>query len=215
MRTFIIAISVLFSFMACQEDYLLKFSETSNEPGEQYLKTEIRFTYSLANSDTDSVYDFYSTNVERRNSRWLFWDDQLELSREISFRDSIAGQRDQAFEVSLEMRKVGEDSNLVRLEDRELHYWERTWDYLFYEDEAENFYRHYTGALLDINDKVLFSGDESGAIEVISTKKVVIDGLEKTWVEIHFEGDVFGVYDPYKEYEGYIVLDGVFRGIME
>ena len=47
--------------------------------------------------------------------------------------------------------------------------------------------------MLDINDKVLFSGDESGAIEVISTKKVVIDGLEKTWVEIHFEGDVFGV----------------------
>ena len=215
MRTFIIAISVLFSFTACQEDYLLKFSDTSHEPGEQYLKSEIQFTYSLANSDTDSVYHFYSTDVEERKSGWDTWDDKLNLMREISFQNSIIGQRNQSLEVSLEMRKVGEDSALVRLEDRELYYWERTWDYLSYEDEVENFYRHYTRASLDINGKVLFSSDESGSIKVTSTKKVVIDGIGKTWVEIHFEGDVFGVYDPFKEYEGYIVRDGVFRGVME
>ena len=215
MRTCIIAILVLLSFTACQEDYLLKFSDTSNEPREQYLKSEIQFTYSLANSDTDSVYHFYSTDVEERKSGWLFRNNKLNLMREISFRDSIAGQRDQSLEVSLEVRKVEEDSALVRLEDRELYYWERTWDYLSYEDEAENFYRHYTGAALSINGKVLFSSDESGSIEITSTKKVVIDGMEKTWVEIHFEGDVFGVYDPFKEYEDYIVRDGVFRGTIQ
>ena len=215
MRTFIIAISVLFSFTACQEDYLLKFSDTSNEPGEQYLKSEIQFTYSLANSDTDSVYHFYSTDVEERKSGWNIWDDKLNLMREISFQDSVVGDRTQDPELSLWIRKVEEDSTLMRLEDRKLYQWERSWDYLLYEDEVENFYRHYTEARLIINGKVLFSSDESGSIKVTSTKKVVIDDIEKTWVEIHFEGDVFGVYDPFKEYEGYIVRGGVFKGVIE
>ncbi len=215
MRTFIISISLLLSFAACQEDYLFGFVDTSNEVGEQYLKSEISFTYFVANGDTDSVYDFHSSSVIRRNSGWLVWDNRLELLREISFRDSLIGDRSSEPEISLWIRKVGEDSALVRLEDRELYYWERAWDYLSHENEAENFYRHYTEARLVIDGKVLFSGDESGFIEVVSTKEVIIKGTEKTWVEIHFEGEVFGVYDPYKGYGGYVVRNGVFKGVIE
>jgi hypothetical protein len=209
----LIGISLLLLFTACQEDYLFRLSGTTEEL--EKLKSEISFTYSVANGDTDSVYDFRSINVSGKSSGWLIQDDKLELIREISFGNSLVGNRSSEPEVSLWIRKVERDSSLVRLEDRESHYWERIWDYLSYEDEAENFYRHYTDARLIVNGKVLFSGDESGSIEVISTKKVMIEGEEKTWVEIHFEGGVFGVYDPFKEYEGYIVRNGVFKGIIE
>ena len=204
---------MLFLFTACEEEYFLRLSGTAEEL--EKLKSEISFTYSVANGDTDSVYYFRSTNVSGRSSGWLIQDDKLELMREISFGDSLVGNRSSEPEVSLRIRKVEGDSSLVRLEDRESHYWERTWDYLLHQDEAENFYRHYTDARLIINGKVLFSGDESGSVEVVFTKKVIIEDEEKTWVEIHFEGEVFGVYDPFKEYEGYIVRNGVFKGIIE
>ncbi len=204
---------MLLLFTACQEDYLFRLSGTTEEL--EKLKSEISFTYSVANGDTDSVYYFRSTSVLGRGSGWLIRDNKLELMREISFRDNLSGDSSPESEVGLWIRKVEGDSSLVRLEDRESHYWERIWDYLSYEDEAENFYRHYTDARLIINGKVLFSGDESGSIEVVSTKKVVIEGTEETWLEIHFKGEVFGVYDPFKEYEGYIVRSGVFKGIIE
>lgn len=209
----LIGISLLFLFAACEEDYLLNLSDTAEELKKP--KSEISFTYSVANGDTDSVYYFRSTSILERSSGWLIWDNKLELMREISFRDNITGDYSPEPEVGLWIRKVEGDSSLVRLEDKELHYWKRTWNYLLYQDEAESFYHHYTDARLIINGKVLFSGDESSFIEVVSTKKVMIEGGEKTWVEMRFEGEAFGVYDPFKEYEGYIVRNGVFRGTIE
>ena len=218
MKTLIIATLAVLTLTACQEDYL--FYPGRSDEFINPLISEIQFTDSIANSSSDSVYDFRSTNVQEKRSGWLSWDDRLDLMREIIFQNSIAGTP--SLEVSLWMRKVDEDSTLLLLQDRDSYYWERNWDYLLYEDEVKNFYQDNSDTRLDINGKVLFSGEaspnggaDSSAIRVVSSRKVMVDGVEKTWVEIHFEGDAFGGYDYYKEYEGYVVRDGLFRGIIE
>lgn len=208
----LIGICLIF-FTACEESDI--FNSSSQSDIQSVAESEISFSYRLANSDDNSLHYFSSKQVLSRSSGWYFMNEDLDLVRAISLGDSMLEGKIQGIEVTLWMRKRGEDTTLLLLENNDKLYYQRDWDYKSYRTEASNFYRNFTDARLEVNGKVMFNSDSSNSIEVIKVRRVLAEGKDKTWVEIRFTGSAFGFYDPFKEYTGYIVSGGVFRGVVE
>ena len=172
-------------------------------------KSEVYFEYSMANTDDDSSYKVYSSDVIRRSSSWLgFGDWGGDLEKSIHFT-AKSGSGDT---LSIAITQRGSESNreLLELRDEDKNYWERSWNYKSTETEIQNFW-YRPGGYISINGTYF----KASRFEVVSAKSVFVDGVEKTYLEIRFSGEAFGFYDPYKQYPGYIIKNGRFRGVIE
>ncbi len=175
-------------------------------------KSELSFRYKKVNSDNDAVYEVHTNSVVDRRAVWSYYYDQYWLSQSIYFE--VEPEDGEAFEVGLFLRKGETNESILTLEDDSLNPVKRKWNYKIFEDEVVHFYKDFDGRF-EINYKAMFSSDLSNFMKAVKTQKVLVDGVEKTYVEIHFQGEAFGYYDPYKAYEGYIIQEGIFRGVIE
>ncbi len=213
MQTFLKVTFILLLFAACQEDSELNaIPDIDSELLASLPNTnaELRFKYKKINAGDDSVYEVRTSKVYQRNAGWSYWVSAFWLSREIFFE--VVPEGGEAFEVSLYLRKNEPDSSILLLENEGVNYWERNWDYKSFQHEAKNFYGQFDEARFNINYTTLSVFDTYNSIEVAKTQKALINGTEKTYVEIKFNGEAFGVYDPNKEFLGYSIQEGSFRG---
>lgn len=204
-RTLITAAIVLTLLTSCKEDVELN--------SVVHPTTELSFTYKKVNAGDDSVYKVHTDKVHLRNSKWSYWNDEYWLIREIFFK--VEPAKGEPFEVSLYLRKNEANGSLLLLEDEALNSWERRWNYKSFENESTNFYENFSDGRFHIDYQTFFSPGPSDLMQVVKTQKVIVDGVEKTYVEMTFQGEAFGVYDPQKEFPGYIIQEGIFKGFIE
>ena len=102
------------------------------------------------------------------------------------------------------------------LEDEDLHPWERNWDYSSFEIEATNFYQGFYETRVLINGNVIFYQQGNDNFNIVRIEKAIINGEEKSYVTINFNGKAFGWYDPSGEFqEVYEIINGIFKGVIE
>lgn len=204
-RNFIFLMLFPVFFAACEKDRI-----------EDMPAASVHFDIERSNSTDD--YSETVTNVLRpaqKISRFRYGTDSVMIIREIQFnlRLSNGDSLDFGFWMiayeSPELLILGEY-------DAKYHHGEE-WDYLSYDTEVSDFYKGFREARILVNSNVIFiDSPQNDKFEIVRAEEVFIDGKFKTYLEIEFEGEAYGWYDPLGMYqEVYRITNGVFKGFLE
>lgn len=176
---------------------------------------EISAQIEQLNSDDDFFSSVESVTVKFKRSGWLEnVDGSVDLLQELMFDMELENGKELTF--GFWFRKIETDTNLLVLMDEDISYWERKWDYMETGVEASNFYEGFDEARVLINNNVTFHEQNNSTFNIVEVMPVLVDGEEKSYVTIEFEGTAFGWYDPNGEHqEVYSITNGIFRGVIE
>lgn len=202
---FLLSISILWVFGCSQEDQISVIDPSNQISGQ----------VEQLNSDDDFKTAIKSFETKFKSAGWqLNSDGKIALTREILF--DVVLENNQSVELGFWFVKYETDDNDLILQDEHLNYWERSWDYSTTEAERKNFFQEFDEARVMINANVIFHHESNENFRVESVEPAQVDGEEKSYITIKFNGDAYGWYDPSGAYqEVYKLTDGVFKGIIE
>lgn len=194
------------SLYACQTD---EVSPKINPVDEISLEIE------KTNAESNFKSRAAALSFTGKSSGWrLNGDGKVQLTREVKFDLELENGEVLAF--GLWFIKYEQNKELLVLEDENLNSWERSWDYKSFEDDLTSFYKGFDEARVMINNNVIFHNQTNDSFIIERVEKATVDGLEKSYVTIKFNGTAFGWYDPNGEYqEVYKLTDGTFKGVLE
>lgn len=165
--------------------------------------------------------------IERRNSYSDFSSKVKKyelISRSSSWRETSEGNieliREVMFEVELEnkdkidfgfwFRKEETNRDLLILEDENLDWKERNWDYKEFEDEVFSFYENYNEARILLDEKEMLLYRSQRNFEILKVKKALVDSKEKTYLYAYFSAIKITSNSV-----NYRIENGGFRGVIE
>ena len=157
-----------------------------------------------------SFHKLRSSGVAGISSAWLengWGDGSVWLRKEISY-NLLTGNEEQ-LNVVIGLQGSEKNKDLLILRDENLNYWERRWDYTSTDAEIKNLWNEPRVSLV-FNNHALTT---FSTLEVVKAEKAWVDGVEKTYVELRFSGEAFGIYGP--EHPLYTIKNGWFKGVLE
>lgn len=208
--------SGLFELIALTASLLVLYSCEKEEEIDVLSNPEskVSIQYQNLNTGDDALYEWSSSHVFRRTSAWLtnlHGGDTAWVRKEIILTSNSENVYEMSVYIGFQRNEAeGNLLELVELGDEELNYWERGWDYKSTTKEIERFYKK-EGVLIQIGAKPL----SLDYFKIERLQAVMVDGIEKTYVELRFRGKAFGFYDGYKEHHGYCIKEGFFAGVIE
>jgi len=213
MRTAIFLISIACIIASCK-----KKDNTLIDP-----PTEISFSIEKVNSDNNYTSETKQFSLNKKSERWrlnTFEDSsRLSISREVKYNVEL--ENGETIELGFWFGKSGgvnkDDVVLERVNDDEFTFNTsgNKWHYKDFEFELENFYRNNNDFRISINWNELLTSFNSKNVQLTKLEKAIVDGEEKVYAEFNFEGDIFSVFDPNKEFEGYLLTNGSFKGVLD
>lgn len=178
---------------------------------------------------TNSTNDFVSSVVDfefvEQESKWWMWspnfDTSVQLNRTILFNAILANGDSIDFKIWFKKQTSDYDklilTDSVQVENCSGCSLSGKWCYRSIIDERDDFYLDYGTAFIDIK-RSFTTGHKSnnGRFEVSNVERCLVDGIERNYISIEFEGSAFGVYDPYGEHlEVYHLSNGRFEGVID
>jgi len=211
MRTAIFFISIACIIASCK-----KKDNTLIDP-----PTEINFSIERVNSDNDYISETKQFSLIEKSEIWNL-NNTGELSylyRDINYEIELKNEETGMLKLSFYKREGLNKDDLILQEqdDEESIFGEKgyNWHYKDFDVGLENFYDNDSNFRIEINGYDIFTSLNTDKIQTLNLKKAIVNGEEKIYADFNFEGDAFGAFDPYKEYEGYIVTNGSFKGIID
>lgn len=206
MKTYIIVIVIGFLTISCSKN------------DEDHVKidpdNEIAFQVELINSNENFISQAKIATVKHKSSGWrLTNDDKIDLSRGVSF--DLELENGKILEFRLGFQKRGVNKELLILEDENLNHWKRNWDYKSFESEANNLYQELEIFQIQIDGRYLTVNSANANFNFVSSERAIVNGEEKTYITLNFEGDAFGAYDPDGQWGVYKIKSGTFKGVIE
>ena len=179
-------------------------------------ENEISFNIEKTNSQANFKASAVSSSLVKKLSGWqLNNDSTIDLTREAQYK--IFLDNGDTINFSIWLMKRNENSTLLNLEDEELHYWKRNWDYKNFDDEVNNLYHDFDEARLIINQgHVIFHEKENELFDILNVQEVIVGSKAKSYITINFSGRALGFYDPTGEnLANYILTNGALKGFIE
>lgn len=177
-------------------------------------ETILSFTLQKVNAEDQNIYEIKTSEIVTRRSSWIGSEvnaDSTWLRKQIEFETELENREPLDIVISIQGFEI--NRHLLNLDDKDLNHWERNWNYISAEAEISNFWNKADKKMgIVINQSHLLWPSK---IELVKTQKVLVNGIEKTYVEFGFSGEAYGVYDGYKEGMGYLITQGFFRGVIE
>ena len=195
-------------FLGCEKDVAPVINDPNN-----------KISFQIEKSNSNSNSDYSSTAVQatatRKSSEW--WHDSdstIRLSRRATF--DVTLENGEVLMFSIRLVKIEPKEELLILMDENLNYWLRNWDYTSFETKRTNFYYEFDYVFVEINYNVITHGRGDNTFRIIRVERANVNGVDKPYVTIKFEGEAFGWYDPTGEHsEVYKITNGVFKGVIE
>lgn len=202
----IVSLMILLILVSCSKGGRSKLVDPSNEVTFQIQKIK------EGDSFTTSIASF---EISNRSAGWnMKHDGRIQLTREIEI--DLKLENGYTIDFGFWFIKYEDNADDLILEDEDLYPGKRNWDYISTEDERKNFYQDFDEARVILNYNYIFNKEINSNFEVISVQPAIIDGKEKSFVTINFEGEAYGLYDPTGEFQGiYQITNGIFRGVIE
>lgn len=88
------------------------------------------------------------------------------------------------------------------------------WNYKSFDQEFEEFYQNPEHFRIEFGGFDILRNSSVFKVESLNLTRVVVEGEEKIYADFDFEWEAFGAYDENKELNGYIVTNGVFKGVI-
>lgn len=196
----------------------LAFSCSKNDANQIKIDpdNEISFQVKLINTDENFVSKAKSLKVKHKSAGWFRNDTgKIDLWRYIGF--DLELENGKILELNFSYSKNEVDENLLLLEDEDLLYGRKNWDYKSFEIETSNFYKSFDSFSVGIsnNGQYISYGQESLDFSFVNSEKVLLNGLEKSYITIEFQGDAYGLHDPDGTSGVYKITNGTFKGVIE
>jgi len=183
--------------------------------------TFISFSIEKINSGNNFISETKQFSFKEKLERWNVdtTDELSRLSRDVIY--DVELNNEEIVELRFNFYKREElnieDLILEEQDNEESVFGEKgyKWSYKNFDVEFENFYQ------IPENFKIEFGGYDvstnSNIINVqdINLKKAIVNGEERVYADFNFEWEAFGAFDPNKEYEGYIVTNESFKGLID
>ena len=178
-------------------------------------KDEVNFQVEQSNTSTDFNSQAQQLTSKEKSSSWRHSaNGKITLTKEVSFDLTLENGTQMSF--GFWFIKHEANTALLILDDEGASSWGRNWNYSSTELEAEHFYQGFDEARVLINGNVIFHDSMNDHFDVAKVEPAIVDGEEKSYVTISFDGEAFGFYDPLGEYQAvYNISNGEFRGIIE
>lgn len=211
MRLVICCISTVLCIAGCK-----KKDNTLIDP-----PTEISFSIERVNSDNDYTSEAKQTSFKEKRERWnLNNSNELErLSRETTYEIELEnGETLDLIFVFIKTEGLDKgDLILKEQDDEESIFGEKgyRWQYKDFDAALENFYQNINHFRIEFGGSDLLTNSNVNNVQALNLEKAIVNGEEKIYANFNFEWDAFGAFDPNKEYEGYIVTNGSFKGIID
>ncbi|MEM8887075.1 MAG: hypothetical protein AAGD28_03740 [Bacteroidota bacterium] len=169
----------------------------------------------VINSTNDFVSNISSWEEIRKNAGWyenrqggvmltqaIYYDVELENGEKV--------------ELGFWFKKFEGNRDLLILDDSNNAAWNRNWEYKSLEDEANFFYGDFDEARVTIGNNVSFHQEANPSFQITDVKRATVDGVERNYIQLSFEGLAFGWYDPNGQYqEVFKFIDARFEGVIE
>ena len=206
MKTHILAILIGFFTFSCSKNDL---NQIKINP-----ENEIAFQVELINSNENFISKAKKLTVKHKSAYWsLQLDEKINISRSTSFDLELENGKVVEFSVGFHRPRVSKE--LLILDDENLNPWGKNWDYKSFESETNDLYQKLETFQIIIDGRYIGMHSASANFSFVSSEKAQINGVDKSFVTIRFEGDAFGVYDPDGLYGVYKITNGIFKGVIE
>lgn len=213
---------------ACGEKDLIPVEETetpTTAPPNTLTDPPFQLSFDVARSNSDNNYESQVLSFElvKQESEWSDWkthhDSSILLTREISFDAALANGDTVRF--GFWFKKCKEDTSSLELtfnssENTISSYKYGTWLYTSIVHELQDFYQDYDEVRVTINNNVIFNDINSPLCQITHVERCLVDGIERNYITIEFEGTAFGWYDPTGIHQEVFQLsNGRFEGVIE
>jgi len=182
--------------------------------------TEISFSIERVNSNNDYTSEAVQFSLKEKFESWhLNTSDELRrlirvTTYEIELENGATVEMAFVFWKTEDLNK--EDLILEVQDDEESNFGEKghKWQYKDFDVEFENFYLNNSYFNIEFGGSDYLTNSNVTNVQALNLKKAIVNGEEKVYADFNFEWEAFGAFDPYKEYEGYIVTNGSFKGVL-
>jgi len=176
--------------------------------------TAISFEVEQSNSSNDYTSSVKSASLRLKKQDWrLHHDGKTQLEQSIFY--DVTLENGEVLDFGFWFIKYEKDASELMLEPDSSDQLNEKWDYISTEVEASNFYKGFDEARVLINSNVIYHTQVNDGFEV-DVEKVTVEGEEKSYVTINFDGTAYGFYDPEGEsQEVFAFKNGFFRGVIE
>lgn len=193
----ICALAICFLFLyGCQEDVPLVLIDPEEE-----LVFDIERSESVANFSSKAE----KISLKSKSSSWrLKSNEEVELSREIIF--DVELENEMKIDFGFKLIKSERNQDLLILEDEDLDWRERNWDYREYADKVNNFYNDLDDVQLLLDEKIILIH----RFNILEQKKALVYSEEKIYINAFFSGG--RVFSSSVNYQ---IRNGSFKGVIE
>jgi hypothetical protein len=200
----IIAILVMVCLASCEVIEVFRY----------HPEVKLSFDIEQSNSDNDftaTVEKVLQTDIR---SDWrLYYNstDSVTLIREVACKVLLSNG--DSLDLGFWFIRY-EESYLVNLVNDTLT--GKYWRYKDIDIASGNFFHGFKEARVLVNNNVIFYENTNEEFRILKVKDILIGGEQKSYIELYFQGNAYGWYDPSGEYqEVYSITNGNLSGVVD